>query len=360
MRNSRVLRLAVVPIVALVLAACGSGSGADADADAGTGSSPGPSSESETEPPAAAGEESTSTDPAVEKIAFFGFWKSNSFTQAVLAGVQESADAAGVEVVDLTTAEYDGPAQIKAMQDQTVKGDVQMYIVLASDSVGMATAATEAIDAGVTVVAGFTPLGSDFTSLEPQVDGLVVVAETPVSNGEVLGQLALDACADLNPCNVAYLEGLKALPLDNARTEAFVETVGGNPNAKIVSQVEGGYTPDSGKKAAQDALQANPDINVMVGASQAILGAQGVVDTAQVKLIGNGASSEAFAAVNDGSWFALYNMDVKGIGTKSVELGLQAAEGALDSPSFDIQDLRDPKGTKDVIAEFESTYSDLG
>ncbi len=344
MRNSRVLRLAVVPVFALVLAACGSGSDSDSDS----------------EPSAAAGGESASTENAVEKIAFFGFWKSNSFTQAVLAGVQEAADAAGADVVDLTTAEYDGAAQIKAVQDQTVKGDAQMYVVLASDSVGMATAATEAIDAGVTVVAGFTPLGPDFTTLEPQVDGLVVVGETPVANGEVLGQLALDACADLDPCNVAYLEGLKALPLDNARTEAFVKTVGGNPNAKIVSQVEGGYTPDSGKKAAQDAVQANPDINVMVGSSQAILGAQSVVDTSKVKLIGNGSSTEAFAAVNDGSWFALYNMDVKGMGSKSVELGLQDAKGELDNPSFNTQELRDPKGTKDVIAEFESSYSDLG
>ncbi len=357
--NSRVLRFAAVPIVALVLAACGSEAGSDSEPQAGSGAGS-ETSPSAAESPGAGGEEGSSTSGDVETIAFFGFWKSNSFTQAVLAGVQEQADAAGVEVVDLTTAEYDGAAQIKAMQDQTVKGDAQMYVVLASDSVGMATAATEAIAADITVVAGFTPLGSDFTTLDPQVDGLVVVAETPVANGEVLGQLALDACADLNPCNVAYLEGLKALPLDNARTEAFVTTVGGNPNAEIVSQVEGGYTPDSGTKAAQDALQANPDIDVMVGASQAILGAQNVVDTSKVKLIGNGSSEEAFAAVNDGSWFALYNMDVKGIGSKSVELGLQQANGELDSPTFNSQDLRDPKGTKDVIAEFESTYSDLG
>ena len=35
------------------------------------------------------------------------------------------------------------------------------------------TAAKEAIDAGVNVVAGFTPLGSDFTTLDPQVPGPV-------------------------------------------------------------------------------------------------------------------------------------------------------------------------------------------
>jgi ribose transport system substrate-binding protein len=211
------------------------------------------------------------------------------------------------------------------------------------------------------VVAGFTPLGSDFTTLDPQVPGLVVVGETPVDNGRVLAEMAISACADLNPCNVAYLEGLKALPLDNARTESFVKTLkAGAPNAKLVAQVEGGYSPDTGKKAAQDALQANPDINVMIGSSQAIIGAQDVVDTAKVKLIGNGSSKEAFDAVNAGKWYALYNMDVTGIGSKSVENGLASAAGTLENPAFNTQDLRDPRGTKDVIAQFQPTYSDLG
>jgi ribose transport system substrate-binding protein len=351
--------LAAVPVFALALAACGSSGSSESETSAAAETAAAEASAVASE--AASAVASAPAESPVEKVAFFGFWKSNSFTQAVLAGVQEAADAAGVEVIDLSPAEYDAAAQIKAVQDQTIKGDAQLYVMLASDSVGMATAAQEAIDAGITVVAGFTPLGPDFTTLDPQVPGLVVVGETPVSNGEVLAQLAIDACADLDPCNVAYLEGFKSLPLDNARTEAFVKTLTeGAPNAKIVAQVEGGYSPDSGKKAAQDALQANPDINVMVGSSQAILGAQTVVDPTQVKLIGNGASKEAFAAVNDGTWFALYNLDVPGIGSKSVELGLQQAAGTLDNPVFNIQDLRDPKGTKDVIANFSSIYSDLG
>jgi ribose transport system substrate-binding protein len=190
---------------------------------------------------------------------------------------------------------------------------------------------------------------------------LVVVGETPVDNGKALAEMAIAACADLDPCNVAYLEGLKALPLDNARTESFVKTLTeGAPNATIVAQVEGGYSPDTGKKAAQDALQANPDINVMVGSSQAILGATDVVDTTKVKLIGNGSSSEAFDNVNAGKWYALYNMDVRGMGTKSVENGLEAAAGTLENYAFNTQDLRDPNGTKENLANYTATYSDLG
>lgn len=355
MRLKRAAIIAAVPIFALALSSCSSDSGTE---DATT-------SEATTEDTEASAEETAEEAIAaagdVSNIAFFGFWKTNSFTQAVLSGVEEAAAATGATVTDLTTADYDAVAQIKAVQDQTVKGDAQLYVVLASDSVGMATAAKEAIDSGITVVAAFTPLGPDFTTLSPQVENLLVVGETPVSNGEVLAELAGMACEGIDPCNVAYLEGLKALPLDNARTQAFVNKLAEvSPQAKIVAQVEGGYAPDSGKKAAQDALQANPDINVMVGSSQAIIGAQGVVDTSKVKLIGNGSSSEAFEAVNSDQWFALYNLDVVGMGAESVRLGLEAASGLMPNPEFNVQDLRDPRGTKEVIAGFTPAYSDLG
>ncbi len=347
--KTRGLWLLATLSLAAVLAACSSDGSASAPPAA---SEPAASAVASSAPSAAA--------PAVTKIAFFGFWKSNSFTQAVLKGVEAAGTAAGAEVVDLTTPTYDAVAQAKAVQDQTVKGDAQMYVLLAADSVGMATAAEEAIAKGITVVAAFTPLGPSFDTLEPQVDGLVVVGETPVSNGKVLAELAIQACGSLNPCNVAFLEGLKALPLDNARTKSFLSTLAaGAPNAVVVADVEGGYSPDQGKKAAQDALQRNPDIHVMVGSSQAIIGAESVVDVAKVKLIGNGSSEEAFAAVNAGTWFAFYNMDVVGMGSKAVEMGLAVAADPSAPRSFDSSTLRDPHGTKDVIADYTPAYSDL-
>ena len=331
MKLKKLYLVASVTLLAVTLAACGSSS------------------------------DSANTNEKVTKIAFFGFWKTNSFTQAVLAGVKETAEAQGIEVVDLSPTEYDGAAQIKSMQDQTVKADAQVYITLAIDPVGLATAAKEAMDQGIKVVAAFTPLGPKFDTLEPQVPGLIVAGETPISNGTVLGNLAAKACADKNPCNVAYLEGFKTLPLDNARTKAFGQALAAAaPNAKIVASVEGGYSPDSGKKAAQDALQANPKIDVMIGSSQAILGAEGVVNTAKVKLIGNGSSTEAYAAVKSGKWFAIYNSDIKGMGSTSAQLGIDAANGKDVNPVFDTTTLLDPNGTKDVIGDLVGDYSDLG
>ncbi len=361
---------AAAAVLALTAAACGGSSSSSSSSSAAAGASSAPATSASAPAGSATAAATTGAAAAavtaptaagkVKKIAFFGFWKSNSFTQGVFQGVKGAASPLGIQVADLSPAQYDGPAQIKAMQDETVRGDAQVYVVLATDPVGVATAAREAIAKGITVVAAFTPVGGKFDTLDPQVPGLYTVAETPVANGTVLGKLAAEACKTKNPCNVAYLEGLKTLPLDNARTNAFKAALAKEaPQAKLVADLEGGYTPQTGQKAAQDATQAHPEINVMVGSSQAILGAQNVVDTSKVALIGNGSSKEAFAAVTGGKWFAMYVTDVAGIGKTSADVGILAANGQSPPKSINSQLLHNPAGTKAVIADFTPVYSDL-
>ena len=183
---------------------------------------------------------------------------------------------------------------------------------------------TDAIKAGITVVGEFTPIGTRYDTIEPQVQGLIFVGEAPVWNGKSLGELGVKACGNKNPCKVAYLEGFKALPLDNARTAAVKAALTSSPNVQIVASVEGGYTQATGLKAAQNVLQAHPDVNVMIGSSQAIEGAtQAIKDaglTGKVALIGNGGSTQAVAAVKDGSWFACYIIAEKSSGAKAAQL----------------------------------------
>jgi ribose transport system substrate-binding protein len=345
----------VVAALAIMAAGCGGDDEESAPTTAAT------TTAETTEDSAVGGYEPPTEAGDVQKVAFFGFWKSNSFTQAVAKAVRERTEALGAEFVDLTGPAYEGVAQVKAMQDQTVKGDAQVYVTLATDPVGAGSAAAEATAKGITVVAAFVPFGGEFDTLEPQVEGTYVVGETPIDNGTVLGELAASACGDKSPCNVAYLQGLKSLPLDNARTDAFKAALKKEaPNSKLVADPEGGYTPETGQKAAQDVMQANPNVDVMVGSSQAILGATNVVDTSKVKLIGNGSSKEAFDAVNSGKWFALYYLDLEGMGRTSVDVGVLAANGESPPNSINSQELHDPHGTKDVLADVEGIYSDLG
>ena len=109
---------------------------------------------------------------------------------------------------------------------------------------------------------------------------------------------------------MAYLQGFRALPLDNARTEAVLAGLKAAENVEVVASPEGGYTQATGLAAAQDVLQANPDVDVIIGSSQAILGAEQAVEdaglTGRVALIGNGAPRQAVAAVREGRWFAIW------------------------------------------------------
>ena len=197
---------------------------------------------------------------------------------------------------------FNAQTQVSQIQDAITSGQYQAFVIQANDGNAVIPAIQQAVKKGIAVVAEFTPIGSNYASITPPIPGVTFVGEAPVHNGTELGKLGIQACKGLNPCNVAYLEGFKSLPLDNARTAAVKKELATASNVKLVADVEGGYTQASGLKAAQDVLQAHSDVNVLIGSSQAIEGAQQAVKkagkTGQIKLIGNGGSCQAVAGVS--------------------------------------------------------------
>jgi ribose transport system substrate-binding protein len=295
----------------------------------------------------------------VKKVAFFGFASANSFAQATYAGVKEEAAKNNVEV-KFFDPNFDSAKQVSQIQNAITSGEYQAFVVQANDGNAVVPPIREAIDEGITVVGEFTPIGTKYDTIEPQVPGLIFVGEPPTENGTALGEMGVDACKGVDPCNVAYLEGFKALPLDNARTDAVKAALAKAPNVKLVASLEGGYTQDTGLKAAQNVLQAHPDVNVMIGSSQAIAGAEQAIKDAgtKVKLIGNGGSRQAVAAVKSGRWFATYVIAEKSAGAKATELAIKKAEGEKVPSSFDTRTLQEPRGTKQSLGDFEGQYDE--
>jgi ribose transport system substrate-binding protein len=295
----------------------------------------------------------------VKKIAFFGFASANSFAQATYSGIKEEAAKQGVEV-KFFDPNFDSAKQVSQIQNAITTGEYQAFIVQANDGNAVVPPIREAIEEGITVVGEFTPIGTKYDTIEPQVPGMIFVGEPPTENGTALGEMGVDACKGMDPCNVAYLEGFKALPLDNARTDAVKAALGKAPNVKVVASLEGGYTQDTGLKAAQNVLQAHPDVNVMIGSSQAIAGAEQAVKDAgaKVKLIGNGGSRQAVQAVKSGRWFATYVIAEKSAGAKATELAIKKAKGEDVPQSFDTRTLQEPKGTKQSLGDFEGQYDE--
>jgi ribose transport system substrate-binding protein len=296
-------------------------------------------------------------------VAFFGFAAANGFAQATWSGVQEAAEelCATARFFD---PNFDSATQVAQIQDAITSGEYQAFVIQANDGNSVVPVVEEAAAAGIVVVGEFTPIGTDYGTIEPQVEGLTsYVGSSIVENGEGLAKLGVDACKQLgvNPCKVAYLQGFRALPLDNARTDAVLKGLEAAEGVEVVASPEGGYTQATGLAAAQDVIQANPDVNVIIGSSQAILGAEQAVTDAgleNVMLIGNGSPRQAVAAVKEGRWYAIWLDAEASAGKEATTVAINAARGEDVPKSVDTTKIMPtPFGTKDNIpADYEGQW----
>ncbi|HEX4811663.1 MAG TPA: sugar ABC transporter substrate-binding protein [Nonomuraea sp.] len=338
------VRWTALPAVALLAAGCVNPNSGDAQPTA-TASATGSAT-------AAAGP---------KRIGFFGFAKANSFSAATFAGVEEYARAnnATAEFLD---PNFDAQVQVQQLQDAVTAKRFDVFVVQANDGAAVVPAIRAAVQAGIAVVVHFTPVGTRYDTADPQVEGTITLVDVPTLNGEGLGKLAVQACRSkkLDPCEVAYLEGLKALPLDNARTQAALGVLKSAPGVQVKAQVEGGYTQESGRAAVQDVLQKEPGIDVVIGASQAILGAEAVARGKDIMYIANGASRQTVRAVQEGRWYAAYYLPVKTLGAKGAELGLNKALGKQVPATNVMTDVQPgtSMGTKDALAQVTGEYDE--
>lgn len=297
-------------------------------------------------------------------IAFFGFSAANSFAQATFAGIEEYAEANNGSAT-FFDPNFEAQVQVSQIQDAITSGRFQVFIVQANDGAAVVPAVQRAVAEGITVVVEFTPVGTRFDTSEPQVDGVISLVDVPVDNGRALAEMGIAACQSrqLDPCQVAYLEGFRALPLDNARTDAVIDTLEADPAVRVGTRVEGGYTRESGRTAMQDVLQANPDVAVVIGSAQAISGAEQVASQSgrdDILFIGNGGSRQAVTAVREGRWFGTYCTPERSAGAKAAELGMTAARGG-DVPTTNLHtELAENGGIclQDTLGSFTGEYDD--
>jgi ribose transport system substrate-binding protein len=352
-------RSAAVALVAAVLAA-GCGSSSKSSSSSSTSSAGASTSSTGASTTASSG---CPYNHKVKSIAFFGFAASNSFAQATWKGVQQTAKACGASA-KFFDPNFVATTQVNQMEDAITTGQYQVFVVQANDGLAVVPAVERSIKQGITVVGEFTQIGSRYDTIQPQVPGLIFVGEGSVQNGKALGQLGIEACKGLNPCKLAYLQGFKTLPLDNARTAAVMQTLKTASNVQVVASPQGGYTQATGLAAAQDVLSAHPDVNVIIGSSQAIEGAQLAIKRAgklgKIKLIGNGGSCQAIQGVKSGNWFASYIVAERSDGAIATKFGIQAANGMSVPHAYSIDQIQNPLGTKQVIEKthFTAQYCD--
>jgi ribose transport system substrate-binding protein len=333
-----------------LLAACGSGSSGTSSSSSGGGS-----------PATSSGTSSKSLN-----IAFFGFATDNSFTQAAWKGVQAAAKKYNDQAT-FFNGNFNGSTQDSQMREATASKKYKVYIVEAYDSVSIVPYVQQAIAAGITVVAEYSPIGSNYSTVAPQVPGEISVVDVPTHNGQVLGQMAIAACGSLSPCNVAFLVGNPTSPLDVARTNEAYKVLHADKKVDLVATPTAGYTQSTGTSVTQTLLAAHPNVNVIVGSSQAIEGAQKALQAAgklgSIKLVGNGGSIEAVKAVQAGQWYSTYYEDEPASAQLATTYGIEKANGqnvptAVNSASVGPVGKYLGDGTKEHLQGVSGSYSD--
>jgi ribose transport system substrate-binding protein len=265
----------------------------------------------------------------------------NSYVQGELAGIAQVLKAnPNVKIVKVDTG-FDATKEYNAVQDAITGKTYDGLLVLPLDSVGLVPAVQQAIKAGIKVVNLDTPLGPSQSATKPQVAGESGSVFDPWTlRGVWGGQLVEKACQNVNPCNVAWMGSVAALPSEKAYHDAVLNYIKGHSNIKIIATVDGAaYTESGGQKVSQDLLTAHPDMTVLVAngdqpAAGAILSIDAAGDQGKIKVIGGCPSKISKPLIASGkewgSW-ACYPSDEGSIG---LGILLKAISGTLAKPQF--------------------------
>lgn len=284
---SRLRRSAALGLVALAVVAPGCGGDDDA------------ASTTDAEPAA--------TEEAVE-IAYLSASTANTWLASSKKAMDKVAQESNAKITEFD-GQFKPEEQTKQLQDAIASQKYDGIVITAISGSGVIADLQDAIDAGIKVAVLNQVVGDKLDTADPQADGISIsVLAPPLRSGERLGRLALQACEGKDPCRVAYLYGIKGIPIDNALRQGFDSVTAENPKIKVVAEGEGKYLgPDEGAKATETILTSTPDFDVLVGSDQAVQGAQQALEDAgkldKVALIGLGGSQAAITAIRDGKWY---------------------------------------------------------
>jgi ribose transport system substrate-binding protein len=257
---------------------------------------------------AGAGPATLAQDEEPLRIAYLSFAIANSYDAPMLAAAHEAAAAGNAELVEFD-ANNDPGVQLQQLQDAVTSGQFDGILVQPIFGAGLVTAVQEAIAAGVPVGNVDQILGEDMTTSDAQVEGLAAnVVFVPSEIGRKLGELTVEACADLDPCEVGYIDAFGQIPLDISIRAAFDEAIAANPAITVVQEGLGMFNPATGLATGQDMLSAQPGIDVIVGSDQAITGVLQAIEAAAldhpVVTIGYGGGQTALDGIAAGTRFA--------------------------------------------------------
>ncbi len=227
----------------------------------------------------------------------------NPFFKVIGDNITAEGKKHGYEVI-VVSADKDVAKQGNQIKDFIVK-KVSAIVLSPCDSKSIIPVIQEANRAGIPV---FTV---DIPCNEPGVKIVTQIATDNFAGGKEAGQAMIEALGEAGG-KIAVL-AFKQAESCLLRVKGFREVIeahnaGGKAKIDIVTELESGGAKDVGYKAAEDALQANPDLRGIFAINDpAALGARAALEKAgktQVMIIGFDGQPEGKQAIKDGKIYA--------------------------------------------------------
>ncbi|MFE7243152.1 sugar ABC transporter substrate-binding protein [Streptomyces sp. NPDC057580] len=267
------------------------------------------------------------------KIAFFSSGENNTYLQAGIAAVKETAKKAGASV-DVFDGKFDAQVQYNQVQTAITSGKYNAFVLEANDGNLLCNIATkQAKQAKILVSVINQPLcgralksGEDLWS-----PGTVTMVAGQTSD---LYQDWVKQVARENPDGgkVAAVMGTSLSTNSISFKNALKMLVKENPKFKVVSQQYTDYTTPKASAAAQTILQANPDLDIiMSNYSGMTVGVTAGVKAAgrqkSVKVYDMGGDSWALKTVKSGDLAGTVVFLPKQEGVEGVQALIDTVEG---------------------------------
>ncbi len=249
---------------------------------------------------------------------------SNPFYKEIADAMIAEAGKAGYDVV-ITDGNFDVVKQSNQVKDFIASG--YAAIVLAPcDSKAIGATIREANDAGIPV---FTV---DIGSLDPSAKVVCHVATDNFAGGKMAAEAMIEALNGKGKIGIINHPEVEAVILRTDGFKARLKELGKDKDIIIMADLPGLGSRDKAFRAAQDMLQAVPDIDgifcindpTALGAIAALEGA-GKMD--RVKLVGFDGQPEGKQAIKDGKIFADPIQFPGKLGSEVVKVFLRYVDG---------------------------------
>ena len=230
-------------------------------------------------------------------------------------GAKRAAEELGIEL-SYVSAEFNGDieGQIAVVETELVKGH-DAIVLVPMNGTALIPKIMEANSAGIPVITADTRVDDG----PAEVETFVGLDERTSFAG--MAQWVVDQLGGEG--QVAILEGFRGSSTAELRLNGMMDVFNANPGIEVVASISADWDQEKGLKASEDILQANPEVDAIIGSNDlmalgAVQAVKGAGKLDDIIVVGDDAIPSALAALKAGELDATIDGNTDLVGYEAV------------------------------------------